>query len=271
MRLLFCGDVAGEAGRKAIKNFVPQLKQHLKLDGIIINGENAAHGLGLTPKTYQELIHSGADVITMGNHTFDKIDVIKIWQEDNVLVRALNYPEETAGKGYHIATIANKRVAVAQILGRTFMNSKVELSDPFQAIQTFIQDHKTEYDVLIVDFHAETTAEKIVMGYQLDGQAALVVGTHTHIPTNDAHILPNGTAYISDIGMCGDYTSVIGMTRETAFTHFGLGTGCKRLEPATATSTLCAVFVEIDDKTNLATSIRPIILGDTLENTKDLC
>jgi len=271
MKLLFCGDVAGAAGRKAVKKFIPLLRQKLGLDGVIINGENAAHGLGLTPKTYQELVQTGADVITMGNHTFDKMDVIKIWQSDNILVRALNYPDGTAGKGYHVAQIANKRVAVAQVLGRTFMNSKIEVADPFQAIQTFIQQHKSEYDILVVDFHAETTAEKVVMGYQLDGLAALVVGTHTHIPTNDAHILPGGTAYISDIGMCGDYTSVIGMTRETAFTHFGLGTGTKRLEPATATSTLCAVFVEIDDQTNLATSIRPVILGDTLENTKDLC
>ena len=270
MKLLFCGDVSGSSGRKAVKKFIPELKEKLKIDGVIINGENAAHGLGLTPRTYQELITAGADVVTMGNHTFDKIDVIKIWQQDNALIRALNYPEGTAGKGYHIFMIANKRVAVAQVLGRTFMNSKIELADPFQTIQTFIQKHKTEYDVLIVDFHAETTAEKVEMGYQLDGLATLVVGTHTHIPTNDAHVLPGGTAYISDIGMCGDYTSVIGMTRETAFTHFGLGTGCKRLEPATATSTFCAVLVEIDDKTNFATSIHPIILGDTLENTKNL-
>jgi len=271
MKLLFCGDVAGSAGRKAIKKFVPQLKEKLKLDMVIINGENAAHGLGLTPNTYQELIRAGADAITMGNHTFDKMDVVKIWQNNNVLVRALNYPEGTAGQGYHIIQIAKKRIAVAQVLGRTFMNSKIDLSDPFQSIQNFIKQHHSEYDILVVDFHAETTAEKIVMGYQLDGSAALVVGTHTHIPTNDAHVLPGGTAYISDIGMCGDYTSVIGMTRETAFTHFGLGSGTKRLEPATATSTLCAVFVEIDDKTNMATSIRPVILGDTLENTTDLC
>ena len=271
MKLLFCGDVSGAAGRKAVKRFVPELKQKLGLDVILINGENAAHGLGITPNTYQDLIKAGADVVTMGNHTFDKMDVVKIWQEDNVLVRALNYPEGTAGKGYHICQIGKKRVAVVQVLGRTFMNSKIELADPFQVIQTFIQEHQKEYDVLVVDFHAETTAEKVVMGYQLDGVAALVVGTHTHIPTNDAHVLPGGTAYITDIGMCGDYTSVIGMTRETAFTHFGLGTGTKRLEPATATSTLCAVLVEIDDKTNLATAIRPIILGDTLENSKDLC
>ena len=271
MKLLFCGDVAGAAGRKAIKEYVPKLKQKLGLDCVVINGENAAHGLGITPHTYQELIRAGADVVTMGNHTFDKMDVVKIWQEDNVLVRALNYPEDTAGKGYQIISIGSKRVAVAQVLGRSFMNSKIELADPFQLIQKFVAEHKKEYDVLIVDVHAETTAEKVVMGYQLDGVAALVVGTHTHIPTNDAHILPKGTAYITDVGMCGDYTSVIGMTRETAFTHFGLGVGSKRLQPATETSTLCAVFVEIDDDTNLATSIRPVILGDTLENTTDLC
>ncbi len=266
MKFLFCGDVCGQSGRKALKNFLPDLKKKLKFDALIINGENAAHGLGLTPKIYNELLKTGADIITMGNHTFDKMDVVQIWNEDNVLIRPLNYPENTVGKGWQIINVGNKRLCVVQLLGRSFMHSKLELSDPFQGIHTFIQQHQDEYDILVVDFHAETTAEKVAMGYLLDGKAALVVGTHTHIPTNDAHVLENGTAFITDVGMCGDYTSVLGMTRETAFSHFGFGERL-RWEPATEKSTLCAVFVETDNKTNLAKKIRSIILGDTLENT----
>ncbi|MBQ3695551.1 MAG: TIGR00282 family metallophosphoesterase [Alphaproteobacteria bacterium] len=267
MKILFCGDISGEAGRKAVKTYVPQLKEKYNLDSIILNAENAAHGLGLTPKTYQELMRVGVDAMTMGNHTFDKMDITQIWQDDNILVRPLNYPDDTAGKGFHIFTVNNTRICVAQILGKAFMNSKLDLSDPFQTIQSFIDDHHKEYDILIVDYHAETTAEKVAMGYFLDGKATLVVGTHTHIPTMDAHVLPGGTAYITDVGMCGDYTSVLGMTKETAFSHFGLGSERMRFEPAKATCTLSAVLVEIDNKTFKALSIQSIILGDTLENT----
>ena len=265
MKFLFCGDVMGQAGRKAVADYVPKLREKYALDAVIMNGENAAHGLGLTPKTYNDLIRAGADVITMGNHTFDKMDIVKIWAEDNVLVRPLNYPSDTIGKGYQIIEVAGKRLCVVQVLGRAFMHSKLELADPFQTMQTFIDEHQSEYDILVVDYHAETTAEKVVMGYFLDGKAALVVGTHTHIPTNDAHILPNGTAYQTDVGMCGDYTSVIGMTRETAFSHFGLGIERMRFEPATEKSTLSALLVETEG--NHAFSCCPVILGDTLENT----
>ncbi len=267
MKILFCGDVAGAAGRKAVKNYLPQLKEKYHIDAIIVNAENAAHGLGLTPKTYAELLRAGADVMTMGNHTFDKMDVTEIWQKENVLVRPLNYPTDTAGKGFHIFNVGNKRLCVTQLLGKAFMNTKIPLEDPFQTIQSFIETHRDEYDLLVVDMHAETTAEKVAMGYFLDGQATLVVGTHTHIPTADAHLLQKGTAFVTDVGMCGDYTSVLGMTTETAFSHFGLGTERKRFEPATNSSTLAAVLVEVNEKTLTPTSIRPIILGDILENT----
>ncbi len=267
MKLLFCGDVMGKMGRMALKTYLPKIKEKYHPDVIVLNGENAAHGLGLTPKIYEELRRLGADVITMGNHTFDKPDVVKIWMEDNVLVRPLNYPENTAGKGYQILEVGQKRLCVVQVLGRSHMGSKLELTDPFLCMQNFIQEHQNEYDLLMIDFHAETTAEKVAMGYLMEGQAVLVAGTHTHIPTHDAHVLPNGTAYITDVGMCGDYTSVIGMTRETAFSHFGLGTERMRWEPATDSATLCGVLVEIDDKTNKARKIRPVILGDTLENS----
>lgn len=267
MKLLFCGDVMGKMGRVAIRTHLPTIQEKYHPDAIIMNGENAAHGLGLTPKIYEELRRLGADVITMGNHTFDKPDIVKIWMEENVLIRPMNYPENTAGKGYQIIKVGKKRLCVIQVLGRGFMGSKLELSDPFECMQTFIQEHKKEYDLLMIDFHAETTAEKVAMGYLMEGQAILVAGTHTHIPTNDAHLLNGGTAYITDVGMCGDYTSVIGMTRETAFSHFGLGVERIQWEPATNSATLCSVLVEIDDKSNQATTIRPIILGDTLENS----
>ena len=267
MKILFCGDVSGEAGRKAIKTYVPKLKEKYNLDVVIVNAENAAHGLGLTPKTYQELLRVGVDAMTMGNHTFDKMDITQIWQKENVLVRPLNYPEETAGQGFYIFNVGKNRICVVQILGKAFMNTKLELADPFQTIQSFVETHHQDYDLLIVDYHAETTAEKVAMGYFLDGKAAVVIGTHTHIPTADAHVLPGGTAFMTDVGMCGDYTSVLGMTKETAFSHFGLGTERMRFEPATETITLSAALIEIDDKTLKATAIRPIILGDTLENT----
>ena len=149
MKLLFCGDVMGKMGRLAIRTYIPKIKDKFNPDIIVMNGENAAHGLGLTPKIYEELLRSGADVITMGNHTFDKADVVKIWMEDNVLVRPLNYPENTAGKGYHILKVGTKRFCVVQLLGRGFMGSKLELSDPFLCVQNFIQEHKKEYDLLI--------------------------------------------------------------------------------------------------------------------------
>ena len=267
MKILFCGDICGKAGRKAIKTYVPQLKEKYHLDAVIINAENAAHGLGLTPKIYQELSNLGIDAMTMGNHTFDKLDITQIWQNENILVRPLNYPEDTTGKGFHIFNIGKTRICVAQLLGKVFMNTKLELADPFQTIRSFIDAHHKEYDVLILDYHAETTAEKVAMSYFLDGKAALIVGTHTHIPTADAHILPNGTAFITDVGMCGDYTSVLGMTKETALSHFGLSEARLRFEPAAETATLCAVLIDVDQKSLRTTSIRTIILGDTLENT----
>lgn len=268
MKILFCGDVSGKAGRKAIKTYVPQLKEKYHLDAVVVNAENAAHGMGLTPKIYEELLAVGVDVMTMGNHTFDKMDITQIWQKENVLVRPLNYPKETAGKGFHIFKVGRKRICVVQILGKVFMNAKLELEDPFQTIQAFIEAQKNEYDVLIVDFHAETTAEKIAMSFFLDGKAALIVGTHTHVPTADAHILSGGTAFITDVGMCGDYLSVLGMTKETVLSHFGIGTnGRMRFEPAEKNVTFAGVLVDIDNNTLKATHILPIILGDTLENT----
>ena len=248
----------GQAGRKAIKKYVPELRKKYALDAVIINGENAAHGLGLTPKTYKELLNASADVITMGNHTFDKMDVIKIWAEENVLVRPLNYPSDTVGKGYQIIEVAGKRLCVVQVLGRAFMNSKLELADPFQTMQNFVEEHQSEYDLLVVDYHAETTAEKVVMGYFLDGKATLVVGTHTHIPTNDAHILPKGTAFISDVGMTGYADGVLGSTSETVVNKLIYGQQSKFQVPDEGRGLFSAVIIDVDDITGLAKQIFPI-------------
>ena len=270
MKILFCGDVVGKAGRKLVLSCLPKLKEKLKLDFIIVNGENAAHGFGINPKIYQAFLDHGADVITLGNHSFDKADIFPILDSADNIVRPMNYPENTVGKGFCIITTNNGvRVAVVQLLGNVFMRST---ESPFLTVQKWLETYKRgkDYDVLVVDFHAEATAEKVALGHYLDGHASLVVGTHTHIPTADAHILSSGTAYISDIGMCGDYDSVIGMKKELAFPRF-LGVDRRgRLEPAEKNATFCAVCADIDEKTGVAREIFPVRIGHTLENTHEV-
>ena len=270
MKILFCGDVVGKAGRKLVLSSLPKLKEKLGLDFIIVNGENAAHGFGINPKMYNAFLEHGTDVITLGNHSFDKPDIFPILNEADNIIRPMNYPENTVGKGFCIVKSASGvRVAVVQLLGSVFMRS---VESPFQSIQNWLQKYKRgqDYDVLVVDFHAEATAEKVALGHYLDGHASLVVGTHTHIPTADAHVLSSGTAYISDIGMCGDYDSVIGMKKELAFPRFLGGDRKGRLEPAEKNATFCAVCADIDEKTGRAREIFPVRIGQTLENTHEV-
>lgn len=270
MKILFCGDVVGKAGRKLVLSLLPKLREKLNLDFIIVNGENAAHGFGISPKIYKAFIDKGADVITLGNHSFDKPDIFPILEEENNIVRPLNYPENTVGKGVCIVSNQNGiRVAVMQLIGTVFMRQN---ESPFEVAQKWLATHKrgVDYDVLVVDFHAEATAEKVALGHYLDGHASLVVGTHTHIPTADAHVLSSGTAYISDIGMCGDYDSVIGMKKELAFPRFLTTDKRGRLEPAEKNATFCAVCVDIDEKTGRAREIFPVRIGQTLENTHEV-
>lgn len=270
MKILFCGDVVGKAGRKLLLEKLPELKTEFNLDMVIVNAENAAHGFGLTPKLYQEIVNGGADVLTMGNHTFDKKEINSILETADNIVRPLNYPENTIGKGFCVhTTLSGVRVAVVQLLGSVYMRA---VENPFECVRDWLKSHLKgqDYDVLVVDMHAEATAEKVAMGHYLDGQAALVVGTHTHIPTADAHILPGGTAYITDLGMCGDYDSVIGMLKENAISRFFPCKRKERLAPAEQEATVCAVCVDIDEKTGLAKDIFPIRVGATLENTHNL-
>ena len=270
MKILFCGDVVGKAGRKLVLSYLPKLREKFELDFVIVNGENAAHGFGISPKIYNLFVTAGTDVITLGNHSFDKADIFPILDSADNIIRPMNYPENTIGKGFTIVKSASGvRVAVVQLLGNVFMRTA---NSAFESMQKWLQTYKKglDYDVLVVDFHAEATAEKVALGHYLDGHAALVVGTHTHIPTADAHVLSGGTAYISDVGMCGDYDSVIGMKKETAFPRFLTEAKKSRLEPAEKNSTFCAVAVDVDEKTGSAREIFPLRLGQILENTHEV-
>ena len=265
MKILFCGDVVGKSGRQALKTHLPKVCAYYQPDALIINGENAAHGFGITPKIFSELKSLGADIITLGNHTFDKTEVHGLLQEEPSLVRPLNYPEGTLGQGFYIHTLQNGgRLAVVQLIGRTFMRP---VDDPFECINSWLKSHLfgRDFDALVIDFHAEATAEKRALGAFLDGKASAVLGTHTHIPTADAFVLPGGTAYQTDVGMCGDYLSIIGMRTQDALPRF-LGEQSHALAPAEGTGTFCATYLETD---NLGRTIKitPIILGGCLQET----
>ena len=266
MRILFLGDVVGRKGREIALKQISLLKKSMSLDVVIVNAENAAHGFGLTPKMYEAFKKAGADLITMGNHTFDKKDVFPLLMEQSDIIRPANYPEGTIGVGSTVYTLENgRKIGLIQVLGQIFMKNN-EL--PYPYLDAFYNQYKlgVDVDAIVVDVHAEATSEKMAMGFLSDGRASLVAGTHTHIPTADAMILPKGTGYITDIGMCGDYWSIIGMTTDTVLPRFK-GVQTERMEPAEEEGTLCAVFAETDDATGLCKEIYPVRLGAHLKNT----
>lgn len=264
MRFVFLGDVVGKAGRKAVARHLPRLREDLGLHAVICNGENAAGGFGITPGTARELFDAGVDVITLGNHSFDNPSgTAYIDQVDNVL-RPVNYPPGTApGKGSGLYELSGYRMLVVNVLGRVFMDS---LDDPFAAVEKELAAAPLGEiaDAVLIDIHAEATSEKNGMGYFCDGRASLVVGTHQHVPTADTRILPDGTAYQTDAGMCGDYNSVIGMDIEEPLIRFTTRMRKARFTPATGEGTMCGVFVETDDKTGLAVRCEPVRVGGTL-------
>ena len=270
MRILFAGDVIGKSGRNVLFSVLPKLKEKLKPDAVIVNGENAAHGFGLTPKMYHQFLDKGVDVVTMGNHTFDKKDIIPALENEPFLIRPLNYPENTVGRGFCVKTLPNgKRLGVLQILGHVFMRNAL---NPFEVLPDWLKQHPKgkEYDALLVDVHAEATSEKVALGHFLDGQAGLVVGTHTHVPSADAMILPKGTGYMTDAGMCGDYYSVIGMEVKGALSRLLPEMPHERLTPAEKEGTFCGVLADLDDETGLCREIFAVRVGAHLENTIDL-
>ena len=266
MRILFLGDVMGRTGRAAVAARLPGLRKDWALDFVIINGENASGGMGLTGAHAKLLFDAGADCVTLGDHAFDQKDMLAYIEQDPRVLRPLNYARTAPGKGARLFTDGRgRKVLVAQVLGQVFM--KRPFDDPFSAIQPVLQAHPLGglAQAVVVDMHCEATSEKMAMGHWCDGRASLVVGTHTHVPTADAMILPGGCAYLTDAGMCGDYNSVIGMQKDEPMRRFITQMPSGRFEPAGGEATLSGVFVETDDRTGKATRIAPVRLGGRLQ------
>ena len=270
MKIAFFGDVVGRPGRQAVTEHLPVLKKRLELDFAIVNAENAAGGFGLTSRIAEEFFDAGADCLTLGDHAWDQREALTYIEREDRLLRPANYPEgaETPGKGANIYTLPDgRRVGVIQIQGQVFM--KMALDNPFQSADKMLSDLPLGMvvDALIVDMHCEATSEKMAMGHYCDGRASLVVGSHTHVPTADAQILPGGTAYLTDAGMCGDYDSVIGMKKEVSIERFATHIPGPRYQPAEGEGTLCGVYIETDDRTGLAARIEMIRMGGRLQET----
>jgi hypothetical protein len=268
MRILFIGDIVGRSGRNAVAQKLPGLVADWKLDCVVINGENAAGGFGITETIYQDMLDAGADAVTLGNHAWDQREALVFIERAPRLVRPINYPAGTPGRGAAMIEAKNgARVLVINAMGRIFLDP---LDDPFAAIERELSACalKHDADAIIIDMHAEVTSEKQAMGYFADGRATLVVGTHTHVPTADHRILPAGTAFISDVGMTGDYESVIGMSKDEPVSRFLRRIPSSKFEPANGPATLCAVAVETDDATGLAQRIAAVRLGGKLEEAK---
>ncbi len=263
MRILFLGDLMGRSGRTAVIEKLPELKKLLKLDFTIVNGENAASGFGITSKIATQVLTAGADVISGGNHSFDQREIMSHMNTGQIL-RPINFPDGTPGKGFNLFDgPRGKKVLVINAMARVFMNP---LDCPFRAIDTVLKQYRLGGSIgaIIIDFHGEATSEKMAMGHYMDGRVSLVVGTHSHVPTADCQILPNGTAYQTDAGMCGDYDSVIGMKKEEPISRFLTKMNKERYSPADGEATICGTYVETNDQTGLATRIEPLRLGPRL-------
>ena len=268
MNILILGDIMGPSGRKAIIEKLPDLIKKQKLDFVIVNGENAADpGVGITKKNIEDFLKAGADVITTGNHVWDQKETMEIITNEKRLLRPENLTKGSPGNGYGVYNSKNKkRVAVINLMGNIFMK---KCEDVFEAAQKFIKSIqlKKDADFIVVDIHGEITSEKMAMGYFLDGKATMVVGTHTHVPTSDYRILEKGTAYQTDIGMCGDYNSVIGMNRDNSLKKFLKDSSATKHYPALGEATISGLMVVADNKTGLANKVEPIVLGGSLKNT----
>ena len=264
MRILFIGDVVGRSGREGVANALPRLREALGIELAVVNAENASHGFGISPDMAAALFVAGADVLTLGNHAWDRKEIIPYIAETPRLLRALNYPSGTPGAGSVVVEVAGgRRVLVFQAMGRLFMDP---LDCPFRTSAELLVKHRLGGTVsaIVVDVHAEASSEKMAFGHFHDGKVSAVIGTHTHCPSADAHILPGGTAFQSDAGMSGDYDSVIGMAKDAATLRFWRKFPGERLAPAEGQATVCGVFVETDDQTGLARRIEPVRVGGRL-------
>ncbi len=267
MKILFCGDVMGRSGRDVITTELPKLKQQLQPSITVVNGENAAGGFGITPKICKQLYEAGADVITTGNHAWDQKEIIPYVETDPYFLRPLNYSNtKTPGRGIATFTLEDGRqVIIIHVMTRLFM--KEMLDCPFLAVEEALKTYRLENSsiaAIMIDIHGEANSEKMALAQMFDGRVSFVVGTHTHIPTADCQVLPKGTAYQTDAGMCGDYDSVIGMDKVVPIGRFLGKVGLPRMTPAMGPATLCGTYVEIDDQTGLATHISPVRVGGRL-------
>ena len=269
MRFAFFGDVVGRSGRDGLADHLPGLKRRLGLEFVIINAENAAAGFGITENTARELFQAGADCLTLGNHAWDQREALTYIVREPRMIRPLNFPilSDAPGRGAQMfETEGGRRVMVVNLLGRVFMDA---MDDPFAAVDRELEACPlgAVADAVIVDMHAEATSEKMAMGHFCDGRASLVVGTHSHVPTADAQILPGGTAYQTDAGACADYDSVIGNQKDEPLRRFTTKISGGRYKPAEGPATVCGVFVETDPATGLARRVEPIRIGGRLSET----
>lgn len=254
MKILAIGDLIGNARIQELSKRLPQIRKDKNIDFVIVNGENSAEGMGMTEKNFKDILAQNIDVITMGNHTWGKKDIFKFIDHPK-LIRPANYPEGVVGKGYNIYNFRNKKIAVINLIGRVDMNVLSE--NPFIIAKKIIEKIENQVDIIVVDFHAEATAEKIAMGNYLDGKATIVYGTHTHVQTADEQILPKGTGYISDIGMTGPKNSVIGMDIKASIKRFET-TLPERYRIATGECKLNGVIFDVDDETNKVKNIERV-------------
>jgi len=267
MRILFLGDVVGKPGREAVMRHLPGLRADLKADCVIVNGENAAGGVGITEPIYHEILGAGADAVTLGNHAFDQREALVFINRAPMLVRPANLPPGTPGRGAALVKIADgRRVLVINVLGRIAMDA---VDCPFRAVEHEIAlcPLRDMADAILVDLHAEATSEKQALAWHFDGRVSVGVGTHTHVPTADHRIFPGGTGYMSDAGMCGDYLSVIGFERHEPTRRLIEKTPGTRWESASGTGSIAGLLIETDDQTGLTKRLAPVRLGPNIEET----
>ncbi len=265
MNILFCGDVMGRPGREAVTRYVPELRARLRLDLVIVNAENAAGGYGLTERLCGEFYECGVDVLTTGNHVWDQRELIGYIGRDPRLLRPENFPPGTPGAGWCLRTLDDGRTAlIVNLMGRLFMDM---LDDPFARLDAILAACPlgAAATAIVVDMHAEASSEKMALAHFADGRVSAVLGSHTHVPTADAQVLPGGTAYQTDAGMCGDYDSVIGLQKGPAVRRFVTRMPGERPQVAEGEATLCGVLLMTDDITGLATRIEPVRIGGRLE------
>ena len=260
MKIVYCGDIVGRPGRDVLLKNIITLRNNYNPDVLVVNAENAAHGFGVTPGICREFFAQGVDAITTGNHVYDQREIIPFLNDNKKIVRPLNFPEGNVGHGTCEVELSNgKKLLVVQVMGRAFMDA---VDCPVQALEKTLKKYilGANISAILVDIHAEATAEKLAFAHLFDGKVSIIAGTHTHVPTADARIFSKGTAYITDIGMCGDYNSVLGFEPEASIRRLCKKFPSERLIPAKGNGTLYGIYVETDDKTGLAQKIEQITL-----------